>query len=128
MILLTKLRSVKVNYKLVIVIRRDLRMGIGKTCSQAAHAAVLGVENTRFLHSNWVRRWLEEGQAKIILKVNSLQELAEIKNNAENIMLPVVTVQDMGLTQIQPGTTTCIGIGPAPSKIIDRVTNNLKLL
>jgi PTH2 family peptidyl-tRNA hydrolase len=114
MILLTKLRSVKVNYKLVIVIRRDLRMGTGKTCSQAAHAAVLGVENTRFLHSNWVRTWLEEGQAKIILK--------------ENIMLPVVTVQDMGLTQIQPGTTTCIGIGPAPSKIIDRVTNNLKLL
>jgi len=103
-------------------------MGIGKTCSQAAHAAVLGVENTRFLHSNWVTIWLKEGQAKIVLKVNSLDELAEIKNNAENIMLPVVTVQDMGLTQIQPGTTTCIGIGPAPSTIIDRVTNNLKLL
>jgi len=103
-------------------------MGIGKTCSQAAHAAVLGVENTRYLRRNWVKTWLEEGQAKIILKVNSLQELAEIKNNAEKIMLPVVTVQDMGLTQIQPGTTTCIGIGPAPSKIIDRVTNNLKLL
>jgi PTH2 family peptidyl-tRNA hydrolase len=103
-------------------------MGIGKTCSQAAHAAVLGVENTRYLRRNWVKTWLEEGQAKIILKVNSLQELAEIKNNAEKIMLPVVTVQDMGLTQIQPGTTTCIAIGPAPSKIIDRVTNNLNLL
>ncbi len=103
-------------------------MGIGKTSSQAAHAAVLGVENTRCLRRNWVETWLEEGQAKIILKVNSLQELAEIRNDAEKLMLPVVTVQDKGLTQIQPGTTTCIGIGPAPSKIIDTVTRNLKLL
>jgi len=40
----------------------------------------------------------------------------------------VVQVQDSGLTQIPPGTTTCIGIGPAPSDLIDKVTNNLKLL
>ncbi|MDQ3883987.1 MAG: peptidyl-tRNA hydrolase, partial [Thermoproteota archaeon] len=35
---------------------------------------------------------------------------------------------DKGLTQIPSGTITCIGIGPAPSDIVGRVTDNLKLL
>ncbi|MEP0826513.1 MAG: peptidyl-tRNA hydrolase, partial [Nitrososphaera sp.] len=37
-------------------------------------------------------------------------------------------VQDSGLTQIPPGTTTCIGIGPAPVDLVDKVTRDLKLL
>jgi peptidyl-tRNA hydrolase, PTH2 family len=44
------------------------------------------------------------------------------------LMLPVAVVHDMGLTQIEPGTLTCIGIGPAPCEIIDKVTQCLKLL
>jgi peptidyl-tRNA hydrolase, PTH2 family len=43
-------------------------------------------------------------------------------------MMPLVIVQDRGLTQIPTGTVTCIGIGPAPSEIIDKVTSKLKLL
>ncbi|MRN69055.1 MAG: peptidyl-tRNA hydrolase, partial [Nitrosopumilales archaeon] len=37
-------------------------------------------------------------------------------------------VEDRGLTQIPAGTATCIGIGPAPTELIDRVTSRLKLL
>jgi peptidyl-tRNA hydrolase, PTH2 family len=42
--------------------------------------------------------------------------------------LPVVQVQDSGLTQIPSGTITCVGIGPAPSELVDKVTLGLKLL
>jgi peptidyl-tRNA hydrolase, PTH2 family len=119
---------IKLNYKQVIVIRKDLRMGVGKISSQAAHAAVLGVEKTKNSHRNWVNSWLNEGQAKVVVKVNTLTELGKIREEAEKLMLPVAVVHDMGLTQIQPGTMTCIGIGPAPSEIIDRVTKSLKLL
>jgi PTH2 family peptidyl-tRNA hydrolase len=51
-----------------------------------------------------------------------------VRKHAESLKLPVSQVNDSGLTQIPPGTTTCIGIGPAPSELVDKVTNRLKLL
>jgi PTH2 family peptidyl-tRNA hydrolase len=62
------------------------------------------------------------------VKVKSVEELIKVRNLAEDLRLPVVQVQDSGLTQIPPGTITCIGIGPAPSEIVDKVTLELKLL
>ncbi|MDW0139186.1 MAG: peptidyl-tRNA hydrolase, partial [Nitrososphaeraceae archaeon] len=60
--------------------------------------------------------------------VNSLEELLQVQRDAEELRIPSVMVQDRGLTQIPTGTLTCIGIGPAPSDIIDKVTSELKLL
>jgi peptidyl-tRNA hydrolase, PTH2 family len=117
-----------VEFKQVIVVRKDLRMGVGKIASQVGHAAVLGVERSRKLNKLWLSNWFNEGQPKIIVKVNSLQELLKIQYEAEKFMIPLVMVQDRGLTQIPTGTVTCIGIGPAPSDIIDKVTSELKLL
>lgn len=115
-------------FKQVIVVRKDLRMGIGKIASQVGHAAVLGVERSRKLNKSWLRNWLNEGQPKIVVRVNSLNELLQVQSDAEKLMIPLVVIQDRGLTQIPTGTVTCIGIGPAPSDIIDEVTSELKLL
>jgi PTH2 family peptidyl-tRNA hydrolase len=117
-----------VEIKQVIVVRKDLRMGIGKIASQVGHAAVLGVERSRKYNSLWLRNWFNEGQPKIVVKVNSFEELLQVQSDAEKLMMPLVIVQDRGLTQIPTGTVTCIGIGPAPSDIIDKVTSKLKLL
>lgn len=111
-----------------MVVRRDLGMGTGKIAAQVAHAAVMGAEKTKAHKREWFDSWFEAGQAKVVVKVQSIEELMEVRKRAESLRLPVVLVQDSGLTQIQPGTTTCIGIGPAPSELIDRVTNDLKLL
>jgi len=35
---------------------------------------------------------------------------------------------DRGLTEIDPGTITCIGIGPDEERVLDKITGNLKLL
>ena len=115
-------------FKQVIVVRKDLRMGTGKIASQVGHAAVLGVEQCRKLNKLWLRSWFNEGQPKIVVKVNSLEELLQVQRDAEELRIPSVMVQDRGLTQIPTGTLTCIGIGPAPSDIIDKVTSELKLL
>jgi peptidyl-tRNA hydrolase, PTH2 family len=115
-------------YKQVIVVRRDLRMGIGKTAAQVAHAAVLGAERTKQFNPAWFQRWFESGQAKVVVKVQTIEELSALRKVAETQSLIVVQVEDRGLTQIPAGTITCIGIGPAPTELIDRVTSRLKLL
>ena len=117
-----------VEFKQVMVVRRDLGMGTGKIAAQVAHAAVMGAEKAKERKREWFDEWFSGGQAKIVVKVKNMNELMEVRKHAENLHLPVVQVQDSGLTQIQPGTITCIGIGPAPSDLIDKVTNNLKLL
>ena len=115
-------------FKQVIVVRRDLGMGTGKIAAQVAHAAVMGAEKAKERKREWFEAWFESGQAKVVVKVTSMKELSEIRNHADSLHLPVVQVHDSGLTQIPPGTATCIGIGPAPDEMVDKVTNNLKLL
>ena len=115
-------------FKQVIVIRRDLKMGTGKIAAQAAHASLLGVERVKSEKRRWFDEWYNTGQAKIVVKVRSLDELMEVKKHAEYLNLPVVQVDDRGLTQLSPGTTTCIAIGPAPTELINKVTHDLKLL
>ena len=115
-------------FKQVMVVRRDLGMGTGKIAAQVAHAAVMGAEKAKAHRREWFDAWFEGGQAKVVGKVQSMEELMEVRKRAESLRLPVVQVQDSGLTQIPPGTTTCIGIGPAPAELVDRVTNDLKLL
>lgn len=115
-------------FKQVVVVRKEIKMGIGKLAAQVAHAAVSGAEHVRTSNPSWFMEWLTSGQAKIIVKVQSLEHLMEIKRKAHFLDLPVVQIQDSGLTQIPTGTITCLGIGPAPSTRIDRITHNLKLL
>ena len=118
----------EVEFKQVIVVRRDLGMGTGKIAAQVAHAAVMAAVKTKDRKPEWFEQWFSMGQAKVVVKVTSMDELVGVRKRAESLHLPVVQVQDSGLTQIPPGTSTCIGIGPAPSDLVDKVTSDLKLL
>ena len=116
------------DYTQNIIVRTDLKLSKGKLCGQVAHAAVCAADETRKRNQGWWKKWLSDGQRKVIVKVNSLDELYELKNKAEELQLPVATIEDRGLTEIPPGTVTCIGVGPAPTMLIDKVTGKLSLL
>lgn len=111
-----------------MVVRRDLGMGIGKIAAQVAHASLMAAKKAEEKKPDWFAEWFDGGQAKVVVKVQSLERLMEVKKHAESLKLPVALVQDSGRTQLEPGTATCIGIGPAPEELIDKVTNDLKLL
>ncbi len=113
--------------KQVIVVRTDLDMGKGKIAAQVGHACVLGAEHVRKSNPEWFNEWWN-GQEKVVVKVNSMKELEAVKEHAISLNLPWSEVTDAGHTQIAPGTTTCISLGPAPEDLIDKVTGDLKLL
>jgi PTH2 family peptidyl-tRNA hydrolase len=115
-------------FKQVIAVRRDLDMGKGKVAVQVAHAAVLAAEIARKRFAEWWDVWLKEGQCKVAVRVDSLEEILQLERKSKELQLPFALITDRGLTQIEPGTTTCLGIGPAPSAIIDSLTGNLSLL
>jgi len=115
-------------YKMVVAVRTDLRMGKGKTAAQVAHAAISTFEEARRKHQDWAEAWLNEGQSKIVVRVRSEKDLFTIRDEALDLDLPTASVQDKGLTQLPPNTATCVGIGPGPAELIDRITRDLRLL
>lgn len=115
-------------YKQIIVFRADLKLSKGKAAVQAGHAAVSAAEETRKHRKEWWIEWLDEGQGKIAVKVKTEKELFLLKDEAERSGLTCALIVDRGLTEIPPNTVTCLGIGPAPSEKIDKLTGNLPLL
>ena len=114
--------------KQVIVIRKDLKMGIGKIASQACHACLEASKEAEKYNPRIWKIWHNEGSKKVIVKVNSLEELLDIKEKATLLEIPNALIIDRGLTQIQPNTPTALGIGPAKKEVIDKLTKHLKLL
>jgi PTH2 family peptidyl-tRNA hydrolase len=114
--------------KQAIVLRSDLGMGKGKLAAQAAHASLSAAEMASGSHPSWYEDWKSEGQKKVVLKVASESELEELYKMARRAKLPAARVEDRGLTQVEPGTVTCLGIGPGPDVEIDKITGKLKLL
>lgn len=111
--------------KQVIIIRNDLKMPKGKLAAQAAHASVEAVINS---DPKIVQQWTKTGMKKVVLKVETLDELKKYLVLAKNEGLKVGLINDAGRTFLAPGTTTALGIGPAESDKIDSVTGNLKML
>jgi len=114
--------------KQAIVVRKDLKLSKGKLAAQVAHAAVTLALETKSKKRSWFHRWILEGQKKIVLKVENLNELRKIKRKADEYKIPNVMIKDAGLTEVPPGTITCLGLGPAPDDEMDRLVGKLKLL
>jgi PTH2 family peptidyl-tRNA hydrolase len=119
-------------YKMILVVREDLKMGKGKIGAQCGHA-VLGayrqiIRGSNKLHQEWLNNWEYIGEAKICVKCNSEKEMIDISNVAKEKGLNTHIVVDAGRTQIASGSKTVLAIGPAPVEVINEVTSQLRLL
>lgn len=115
------------SYKQAIIIRTDLGMQKGKIASQASHASVSASYKVLKKFPKVFDEWFNS-MAKIVLKVDNLQDLMNLKNKAARAGLITALIKDAGHTQIPPGTITSLAIGPDEEKKIDQIIKGLKLL
>ena len=111
--------------KQAIVVRKDIKMGKGKLAAQCCHASLGSYKRT---DRDIVGEWEDDGCAKIVLKVQTLDELFVLKETAGRLGISNFLVTDAGRTQLPTSTITCLGIGPDTDENIDKVIKDLKLL
>ncbi|KAJ7655043.1 peptidyl-tRNA hydrolase [Mycena polygramma] len=116
----------------------------GKTSAQCGHATLACYRALVKRNPQLVKHWERTGyrsrsfrrilssfvpsQAKIALKATSEKQLLELEVLAKSLNLCARSVQDQGLTQVEPGTRTVLAIGPAPVELVNQVTGKLRLL
>ncbi|WP_287588422.1 peptidyl-tRNA hydrolase Pth2 [Candidatus Borrarchaeum sp.] len=125
---MTSATSKAYEYKMVMVIRTDLKMSKGKMIVQACHAAVESSEVAKRENREIWKKWKNGSSKKVALRVESLEELLELYNNTLQLKVSCALIKDAGLTELPPGTTTALGIGPDKSEIIDKITGQLQLI
>ncbi|MBU0461187.1 MAG: peptidyl-tRNA hydrolase Pth2 [Nanoarchaeota archaeon] len=115
-------------YKLVILMRNDLKLPKGKMAAQAAHAAVEATLISLKTKEDIVKRWRQSGQKKVVLKIADEKELFKYKQLAKDSKLVTAVITDAGRTVIEPGTVTCMAIGPDIEENIDQITGKLQMM
>jgi PTH2 family peptidyl-tRNA hydrolase len=112
-------------YKQVILVRTDLKLPKGKMAAQVGHACVeAAFKGAKKL----VSEWRLFGAKKVVLKVADEKELLQYKKKAEQAGLKTSLITDAGRTVIEPGTITCLAIGPDSEEKIDKITGKLKMM
>lgn len=108
----------------------------GKIAAQCSHATLAcyktltraAQRNPSSAEARLLQRWERRGQAKIAVQVKSEAELLDLMGKARSLGITAEVIQDAGRTQIDPGSLTVLGVGPAPKSLVDKVTGGLKLL
>lgn len=111
--------------KQVILVRKDLKLPKGKLAVQVAHASVDAVGKT---DKRVLDKWKHSGAKKVVLEVSDEKEIFRFESLARDAGLKTAVIRDAGRTVLEPGTLTCLGIGPDLESRIDRITGNLKMM
>lgn len=129
--------------KQVIVIRKDLNMRKGKIAAQAAHAsliAILGEESIEGWSDQIGRKfllvptdpnleeWLFTDYKKVVVSVNSEEELLSIYQSALALGIRTSLIKDLGYTEFKEPTYTAVAVGPAEDELVNSITGHLSLL
>ncbi|KAI3555271.1 peptidyl-tRNA hydrolase PTH2 [Colletotrichum abscissum] len=122
--------------KLVLVVRTDLGMTKGKMAAQASHATLacykslskIAAKDPSSPAAKILSRWENLGQAKIAVQIKNQDEMLELMGKARSLGVTSEVIADAGRTQIEAGSLTVLGVGPAPRSLVDQITGHLKLL
>jgi len=112
--------------KQAIIVRADLKMSKGKVAAQVAHGSLEAALKVMKRDEQIFKKWRSEGMKKVVLKVESENELIKRKSEADMAGLTNALITDAGHTELPAGTRTVLAIGPDKERNIDEVTGDLK--
>ena len=79
-------------YKQCILVRDDLKLPKGKMAVQVAHAALSAYE---WADHSVQEEWKRQGQKKVVLKVDKLEDLFRYKEEARRMDIPTALIQSV---------------------------------
>lgn len=115
------------DFKMVLVVRNDLKMGKGKIAAQCSHATLGLYKDICSRAPKALQRWEMCGQVKVVTKVESEEDMLALKVKAKESKLPCHITIDAGRTQIAPNSRTVMAV-LGPAELVDDVTRHLKLM
>ncbi|GAQ87717.1 Peptidyl-tRNA hydrolase II (PTH2) family protein [Klebsormidium nitens] len=115
------------DFKMVLVVRNDLKMGKGKIAAQCSHATLGVYKHLLRRGPSILRRWEYCAQVKVVVKAETEADILALQSQARAVGLPTHITIDAGRTQIAPNSRTVMAI-VGPAKLVDDVTGHLKLL
>ncbi|KAF4393356.1 hypothetical protein CsatB_009984 [Cannabis sativa] len=115
------------DFKMILVVRNDLKMGKGKIAAQCSHATLGLYKKLLRRAPKALNRWEMCAQPKVVVKIESEEDMLMLQEKAKSVKLPTHITIDAGRTQIAPNSRTVMAI-LGPVETVDKVTGGLKLL
>lgn len=106
-----------------ILVRTDLKWGIGATIAQACHACLASVANT--ISRQTTKDYLLdlENMHKVILKVDKVEDLIDAEKRLQEANIP----HHLWIEKPE-NIATCLAVAPQPKTLVKTLFQHLKLL
>lgn len=114
-----------IDYKCVLLVRKDLHMSKGKIIAQCGHGIVYSVCNST---QSKLDLWKTSGEKIVTLGVPDEKTLLYIYGKALKKKLVTNIISDAGHTEVKTGTNTVCVIGPDNENRLNKIIKDLKLL
>ena len=118
-------------YVIYLLIRKEpnFKMGAGKAIAQGGHA-IHGLMTSDFRrgtgNETLFRKYSRGDSPKIACRA-TLEEINRAELECYNMKIPTFRVIDAGRTQVEPGSTTVLGVGPVMRETVPEIIKGLKL-
>lgn len=113
-------------FKQVIVIRKDLQTNTENVIRCASRSSLKAAELTKQKKTAIYRKWSSQGQKKIAVKIMNIDTMNKIINYCKNKGI-IWSFDEIG-NNVKNNDYLVIGIGPVKSSDIDPITKEMKLL
>lgn len=117
------IKSVK-ELKLVLCARKDLGMSKGKLGGDCGRTVLMVYKKAVKKVPKWVKQWEVQGQMKVVLGVNSEEQLLQLESKAEEANLSCGHISEKKGNEL---TASILGIF-GPVEEVNKITGDLKLL